>query len=148
MSETMKEGIKNFIREVNPDVVVEFEEYDLSCNIFDEIVYVGKTYDKRTDGYFNNFIHTIEPKTAKFNPFLISLLHELGHIETWNEEDADNKDVVYNLLQINADKGEQSLETYCNLYFRIPLEFNATLWGIDYALEHQELMKKYEWLHN
>ena len=40
MSETMKEGIKNFIREVNPDVTVEFEEYDSSCNMFDEIVSV------------------------------------------------------------------------------------------------------------
>ena len=43
---------------------------------------------------------------------------------------------------------EKTLEEYCNMYFRIPLEQNATQWGIDFAMTHQELMKKYDWLHN
>ena len=43
---------------------------------------------------------------------------------------------------------DERLEEYCDMYFRIPLEQNATEWGINYALSHLDLMQKYDWLHN
>ena len=152
MERNIKRGIKNFIAEVNPMLKVKFQEWDLECDVFEEIIYVGKTYDKRTDRYFKNFVNELNPECAKVNPFLLSLLHEIGHIETWEDEVADEKDAVYALLKMQFDEEtdltDARCEEYCNLYFRIPLEQNATEWGIDFALSHMDLMKKYEWLHN
>lgn len=151
MNKEMKLGIYRFIKEVNPELLVKFQKYDLECDIFDEIIYIGESYDRRTDKYFENFVNQLNPECSKINPFLLSLLHEIGHIETYTEEDMDNKDATYAILKMQYDEDELSdekLEEYCNMYFRIPLEQNATEWGINYALSHLDLMQKYDWLHN
>ena len=151
MDKKMKLGIYRFIKEVNPELLVKFQKYDLECDVFDEIIYIGESYDKRTDKYFENFVKQLNPKCSKINPFLLSLLHEIGHIETYTEEDMDNKDAIYAILKMQYDEEELSderLEEYCDMYFRIPLEQNATEWGTDYALSHLDLMQKYDWLHN
>ena len=151
MDKKMKLGIYRFIKEVNPELLVKFQKYDLECDVFDEIIYIGESYDKRTDKYFENFVKQLNPKCSKINPFLLSLLHEIGHIETYTEEDMDNKDAIYAILKMQYDEEELSderLEEYCDMYFRIPLEQNATEWGIDYVLSHLDLMQKYDWLHN
>ena len=145
----MRNGIKSFIMEVNPMLSVKFQEYDLECDVFDETIYVGKSYDKRTDRYFREFVNELNPECAKINLFLLSLLHEIGHIETWDEDEADNKDMIYSLLQMefeDSNLGDADLKKYCDLYYHIPLERNATEWGIEFALSHMDLMKKYEWL--
>ena len=150
MENTMKMGIKSFIREVNPMLKVIFQKWDLECDVFDEAIYVGESYDKRTDDYFSEFVEKLNPECAKFNPLLLRLLHEIGHIETWDEENADQKDSIFGLLKIQYESEElandNTLKEYCDLYFRIPLEQNATEWGINFALSHLDLMKKYEWL--
>ena len=152
MDKAMKLGIYNFIKEVNPDYAVKFQKYDLECDIFDETIYVGESYDKRTDRYFANFVNQLNPECSKVNSFLLSLLHEIGHIETYTEEDEDDKDMKYAILEMQYNDEEElsdeRLEEYCDMYFRIPLEQNATEWGIDYALSHLDLMQKYDWLHN
>ena len=151
MDKEMKLGIYRFIKEINPELLVKFQKYDLECDVFDEIIYIGESYDKRTDKYFENFVNQLNPECNKINPFLLSLLHEIGHIETYTEEDMDNKDTIYAILKMQYDEEEfsdEKLEEYCDKYFRIPLEQNATEWGINYALSHLDLMQKYDWLHN
>jgi len=151
MNKEMKLGIYKFIKEVNPDYNIKFQKYDLECDVYEETIYVGESYDKRTDRYFENFVKELNPECSKVNPFLLSLLHEIGHIETYTEEDEDDKDKVYAILKMQYDEEELSddkLEEYCNMYFRIALEQNATEWGINYALSHLDLMEKYSWLHN
>lgn len=151
MNKEMKLGIYKFIKEVNPDYNIKFQKYDLECDVYEETIYVGESYDKRTDRYFENFVNELNPECSKVNPFLLSLLHEIGHIETYTEEDEDDKDKVYAILKMQYDEEELSddkLEEYCNMYFRIALEQNATEWGINYALSHLDLMEKYSWLHN
>lgn len=146
MNKEMKLGIYNFIKEVNMDLRVKFQEYDIECDIYDEIIYIGATFDKQIDKYFQEFVEQLEPKCKNINPFLLSILHEIGHIETWTEEDLEEKHFLYNMLQMNYK--DSDIKEYNNMYFRIPLEQNATEWGINYALSHLDLMKKYNWLHN
>lgn len=152
MERKMKEGIIGFIHEINPMLKVEFQKWDLECDVFDEIIYVGETYDIRTDRYFREFVNKLNPDCAKVNLFLLSLLHEIGHIETWDDDVADEKDAIYALLKMQYDEEKDLTDAqckeYCDLYYRIPLEQNATEWGIEFALSHMDLMKKYEWLHN
>ena len=151
MDRKMKSGIKDFLREVNPAVKVRFQDYELEVNIYEETVYVGQSIDKRADKYFMEYIESLNPEAKDLNPTLISLLHELGHIETWTEEELDDKDFIFGVLQyayqdVDLFEHEEILKDYCFKYFNIPLERNATLWAIDFALSHKELLAKYDWL--
>ena len=143
-----KIGIRNFIKEIDKDIKVKFQKYDMECDVFEEIVYIGETYDKRTDVFFKEFVKELNPN-CNVPIFMLSILHEIGHIMTWTEEEMDEKDVIYNLLMtefVSSIKDEEKLKKYDNLYFNIPLEKNATLWGINFAMEHPQLIEKYLWI--
>ena len=152
MNKKMKQGIRDFVREVNPTVNVKFQGWDLQCGIFEDTIYVGKTYNKKTDEYYADYVNSINPDCRNINLFLLSLLQEIGHIETYDDERGEEKDVMFSLLQLEYNSKEELTdeeeEKYCQLYYRIPLEANATQWGIDFALSHRDLMEKYNWLHN
>lgn len=140
-------GVRAFIKEVSKDVKVKFQKWDMECDVDEETVYIGKIHDKNTDKYFLNFLKEIAPGAENYNIFLMSILHEIGHIMTWDEDDANNKDILYGALRVMYQENKND-EEYNNMYFRIPLEYNATMWGIEFAQTHQELMKKYAWLKN
>ena len=147
----MKSGIKDFLREVNPAVKVHFQDYELEVNIYEETVYVGQSIDKRADKYFMEYIESLNPEAKNINSTLLSLLHELGHIETWTEKEANDKDFIFGVLEyayqdIDVFEDEEILKDYCFKYFNIPLERSATEWAIDFALSHKELLNKYNWL--
>lgn len=139
-------GTRKFIKEVSNNLVkVKFQKWDMECDVYEDTVYVGKTYDKRTDGYFMDFVKEIMPECADYNIYLLSILHEIGHIMTWDEDAADDKDVVFEVLKMMYDE-DQDAEKYNHAYFNIPLEYDATMWGLYWAKSHPEIMKKYEWL--
>ncbi len=152
MEKKIKLGIYNFIKEINSELDVKFQDFDLQCDIFDEIIYIGKAYDKRIDELFENFINKLDNRISNINPFLIEILHEIGHIETWDSDNADIQDLEFALLKeeysLKDENDYENLKKYCELYFKLPLEINATLWGINYALNHLDLMEKYNWLSN
>lgn len=144
-----KMAIRKFVKSIDKDIKVKFQKYDMECDVYDEVVYIGKTFDERTDKFFMNFVKELNPNCNYDNCFLLSLLHEIGHIMTWDEDDSDEKDVIYGLLRTQFDAEEiddRRLQEYDNLYFRIPLELNATQWGIDFAMANPDIMKKYDWL--
>lgn len=141
-------GIKKFVREIDKDIKVKFQKFDMECDVYEDIIYIGETYDKRTDEYFMNFVKKIRPE-CNVPVFLLSLLHEIGHIMTYDEDEMDNKDMIYGLLKMQFDESKQddaALQKYDEMYFNIPLERNATEWGIDFAMNNPELIKKYMWL--
>ncbi len=143
-----KIGIKRFVKEINKDIKIKFQKYDMECDTYDDIVYVGETYDKRTDKYFMDFVKKIRPE-CDVPIFFLSLLHEVGHIMTYDIEDEENKDIIYGLLKIQFDeskKDDAALQQYDEMYFNIPLERNATEWGINFAMNNPKLIKKYMWL--
>ena len=151
MNKEMKKGIRDFINIINPDLKIKFQKWDLECDVHTDTIYIGKTFDKRTDEYFKNFCKILNPETVKINSFLLSILHEIGHIETWTEEDDEQKNVLYDILKTQFDEEEldnEKMAEYCDMYFKIPLEQNATEWGINYALTHLDLMQQFDWLHN
>ena len=56
-----KMGIKKFIKEIDKDIKVKFQKYDMECDIFEEIVYIGKPYDKENDRRFGEFVKELNP---------------------------------------------------------------------------------------
>lgn len=143
-----KIGIKRFIREIDKDIKVKFQKYDMECDVYEETVFIGDTYDARTDKFFMEFVKEIRPD-CNIPVLPLSILHEVGHIMTWDEDLSTDKDMTYALLKMGFEEGKKddaALKEYDDMYFRIPLELNATLWGIDFAMNNPELMKKYNWI--
>lgn len=142
-----KIGIRKFVKEIDKDIKVKFQKWDMECDIFEETVYIGNTYNIRTDKLYMEYVKELAPD-CNVPVFLLSILHEIGHIMTYEEEDMDEKDMVYGLLKATLDDNpSEELEDMCvKAYFRIPLEEKATLWGIDFAMTHPELIQKYMWL--
>lgn len=143
-----KIGIKRFVREIDKDIKVKFQKYDMECDVYEDTLYIGKTYDSRNDRFFMEFVKELNPD-CNVHVFPLSILHEIGHIMTWDEDAADDKDMLYALLKISFDeskKDDAALKEYDDMYFRIPLEQNATQWGIDFAMAHPELIEKYSWI--
>lgn len=138
-------GIKNFIKEIDKDIKVKFQKYDMECDLYEDIVYVGKTYNPITDKLFMDYVKELDP-TCNVPVFILSILHEVGHIMTYDEEDVEEKDVIYALLRMEFNENKENEEEYVKKYFRIPLETNATEWGIRFAKENPELIKKYLWI--
>lgn len=139
-----KLAIRKFIKEINPEIKVKFQKWDMECDVYEDTVYVGETFDKRTDKYFMDFVYSIDPECCG-SVMMMSLLHEIGHIYTYDEDLSDEKDVLYEVLKLSYT--DEQLEEYDKMYFNIPFEKEATIWGIRFAQMNKEIVKKYsKWI--
>jgi hypothetical protein len=73
---------------------------------------------------------------VSINPFLIGLLHEIGHIMSFDETLDRERSIIYYLLDLDFDF--ERFRDFTNMYFAIPSEFEATKWGVEYYLSHKE----------
>lgn len=79
-------------------------------------------------------------------PFILSILHEIGHGIT--AEDVDG--FVYDWCQQEKDRIEQEIKTATGdrwnelqyEYFNLPDEIGATAWAVDYAKAHPKKVRK------
>ena len=95
---------------------------------------------------FNNFIAERFGYTVTC-PFVISLLHEVGHAK--NNDDIDGavydfctkeKDRIADAVYEATDREEIRKLNY--QYFNLPDEIMATAWAIEYATKHPRIVKK------
>ena len=75
------------------------------------------------------------------DPFLISLLHELGHHETLYEMDDDDADMsTWAKIELENKLGEtddpQKIKYLHDAYYNLPDEKLATDWAIDYIRQN------------
>lgn len=148
MKRKIKIGIYNFIKEINSNYKVKFQKEETEVDIPETTIYIGKQSDKESEWDFIKFANQINPNCKYINPFLLTILHEIGHIKTWNQKDDDERSAINTALEIAYNKKLIKYKTYCNMYFNIPLERKATEWAINFALSHLDLIDKYSWLHN
>lgn len=141
-----KHYIKKFIKTIDKDIKVKFQKYDIECDIYDDIVYIGEIREKETvDPLFMKFVHELNPD-CNCSCFLLSILHEVGHIMTFDEDNMDEKEFLHQMIRMGMTCGDISLEEGNEAYFRIPLEKEATQWAIDFVMLNPDFIKKYEWL--
>lgn len=86
--------------------------------------------------YFQDFIHSMWEEVT-IDTFLISLLHEIGHAETWDDLEEDDiaysddmKDFIQKELAAGVSEARRR-ELYFE-YFNLPDEIAATTWAIEY----------------
>lgn len=145
-----KELIKQFIKEINPKIKVKFQKWVLEVAIPDKTIYVGKDIDNRTNEIFMEYAKTIDKNIINVNYDLLSILHEIGHIETYNKINNFTQQVQKVELNQKYNNFNAATASYEELkqmffeYFNFALERPATEWAINFALTHKDLLKKYQ----
>jgi hypothetical protein len=98
--------VKHFVQSIN-------EEYDCAMGLDfmaqldnDIVVWSILTLEKSGEAFYNNFVSRF-PKAKGFSLFTLSVLHEVGHLETENEME-DDVDIRNNEIMTN--------EEYFNLF--------------------------------
>ena len=135
----MEDYVTQFIQSIIPDVEVEFEDDEFCVNIEERVINIGINPDPEGDRLIQEFV--FNKFGVPMDSFLIGVLHEIGHIMTYDEEINSEGDMLYYLLRMNYD--DMKYEDYSIMYFNIPSEYRATEWAVNYYLSHRDKCDKF-----
>ena len=128
---------KSFMAKV-PHCVAKCDEIEVNYN-FDEL------YNENAK-IFRRCWSLKAPILKGFSDITISLLHELGHLETNDEIRKTFHLFVRELAMIGIQSKAESIEEANVMYFLLPDEKMATEWAIQWlsVKENRKLAKKFE----
>lgn len=141
-------------KKLNNSISKELKPFGIKCAkcadtyayYFDKNMVTFKlTEDTTEDKWFLEFIEKRFGYKAEY-PFIISLLHEIGHSVN-NDEITDNlydfcmreKERIDREMQTADHKKSKKLEFQ---YFNLPDEIMATAWAVDFAKSHPKKVEK------
>lgn len=135
--------VRLFVKLVDKNIKVIFHKGELQCDTEEEKIFVGYDNGELANRTFKEYVLSLE-KNCVYNDFIMGLLHEVGHIVTYNEEDEQDRLERYSQIDLLNQLGAIDNEQTNFLYYEIPMEKKATQWGIDWAMTHQNLMKIFD----
>ncbi len=133
--------VKKFVKIIDKNIKVK-KGKALQCDIENKIIYVAFESDEIDIETFLELVNELNPK-CKYNDIILGILHEIGHIYTYTEENEREWDKDNALLEELFKKNMISARDFNRLYVRLPLEQNATQWAIDFAMMNQKFMDEY-----
>lgn len=128
-----KELVRQFVNTIDADIEVVYGD-DFYVDIPEKQVTYTFLSCPETDELFDSFVK--DTFQEDINIFLISLLHEIGHVKTYSEEIHQERAFLYFALQMSYNPEQE--DEYNEAYFNIPSEYNATEWGVNYYRENKE----------
>lgn len=131
-----EELVRDFIRKIDPSVKVSFEGEEFFADIYDNSINITFEQDYETDELFSFFLY--EEFGVHANVFMMSVLHEVGHVMTADEKLLDERDCIYALLKINYELSD-NFQDYNRMYFHIPAEYEATAWAVNFYRSHKSM---------
>ncbi len=133
--------IKEFIKQINPNFKVhKGKEWSSLWSTGELWIPYFSKIELEGDKEYLDFVE----KEYHFRPntYIISLLHEIGHLETENQELSDNRAIKYTSLEYAFENKFITREQLFNDYFRIEAEILATNWAINYYKNNLQKIKK------
>lgn len=94
--------------------------------------------------FFRDFWCERAPMLKEFEDITISLLHELGHLETNDEIRKDFPMWLRELAELGLDSKYDSDKEKNYAYFTLPDEKAATEWAIDWLANNAAIAKEFE----
>jgi hypothetical protein len=126
---TLNEMVNNFIANINEEYIAEENEaFEVDFNEY-EILYA---VENEADDFFANFVERF-PLVANLNPFVASLLHEVGHLETEDEiiDDTEERANITNTAEYFALWNETIATDWAGFFiednFEMVAEFNEAI---------------------
>lgn len=125
--------IEKFIHSIDSTIEVDFN-HNFCADISEYKIYIEDYEHPKEDELIQNFIQ--ERFGIIIDPFLIGVLHEVGHLMTYEVELNEQRTIMYALLAYTYD--ETQYEQYSKAYFEIPAELAATTWAVEYYKNNTE----------
>ena len=119
--------IEKFVHSIDSTIEVGFN-HNFCADISEYKIYIEDYEHPIEDKLIQNFIK--EQFGIIIHPFLIGILHEIGHLMTYEAELDEQRTIMYALLAYIYD--ETQYEQYSEVYFKIPAELAATTWAVEY----------------
>lgn len=128
--------LNDFIKTINKNYRVFKDKREFTSDWEEGKVWVCFTPNEEDDKLFMDYIKN--KYKIEIDTFLMSFLHEIGHLETETGLLSDTRAIELFTLELLFDNSEITKEEYFKRYFEIECETLATEWGVNYYLTHQE----------
>ena len=134
--------VKQMVKQIDKSIKVKFGKC-LQCEPTENTIYVNNKTDIIDIVTFRDYIKELNSK-CKFNTLLLGILHEIGHIYTYEEQNEEEYRRDTKLLKLLFKEKKLSAKQLNEFYVRLPLEANATKWAIDFAMQNKKFCKYYQ----
>ena len=134
--------VKQMVKQIDKSIKVKFGKC-LQCEPTENTIYVNNKTDIIDIVTFRDYVKELNSK-CKFNTLLLGILHEIGHIYTYEEQNEEEYTRDTELLSLLFKEKKLSAKQLNEFYVRLPLESNATKWAIDFAMQNKKFCKYYQ----
>ena len=134
--------VKQMVKQLDKSIKVKFGKC-LECEPTENTIYVNNKTDIIDIVTFRDYVKELNSK-CKFNTLLLGILHEIGHIYTYEEQNEAEYRRDTKLLKLLFKEKKLSAKQLNEFYVRLPLEANATKWAIDFAMQNKKFCKYYQ----
>ena len=134
--------VKQMVKQIDKSIKVKFGKC-LQCEPIENTIYVNNKTDIIDIVTFRDYVKELNSK-CKFNTLLLGILHEIGHIYTYEEQNEEEYTRDTELLSLLFKEKKLSAKQLNEFYVRLPLEANATKWAIDFAMQNKKFCKYYQ----
>ena len=134
--------VKQMVKQIDKSIKVKFGKC-LECEPTENTIYVNNKTDIIDIVTFRDYVKELNSK-CKFNTLLLGILHEIGHIYTYEEQNEEEYTRDTELLSLLFKEKKLSAKQLNEFYVRLPLEANATKWAIDFAMQNVKFCKYYQ----
>lgn len=134
--------VKQMVKQIDKSIKVKFGKC-LQCEPTENTIYVNNKTDIIDIVTFRDYVKELNSK-CKFNTLLLGILHEIGHIYTYEEQNEEEYTRDTELLSLLFKEKKLSAKQLNEFYIRLPLEANATKWAIDFAMQNKKFCKYYQ----
>lgn len=134
--------VKQMVKQIDKTIKVKFGKC-LQCEPTENTIYVNNKTDIIDIVTFRDYVKELNSK-CKFNTLLLGILHEVGHIYTYEEQNEEEYRRDTKLLSLLFKEKKLSAKQLNEFYVRLPLEANATKWAIDFAMQNKKFCKYYQ----
>ena len=134
--------VKQMVKQIDKSIKVKFGKC-LQCEPTENTIYVNNKTDIIDIVTFRDYVKELNSK-CKFNTLLLGILHEIGHIYTYEEQNEEEYTRDTELLSLLIKEKKLSAKQLNEFYVRLPLEANATKWAIDFAMQNKKFCKYYQ----
>ena len=141
MRNTIRRAVEDFVWSIDDFIDVDFNTSEFCVDIENECVFIPLNSREEETKMFIDFIEE-EYGEYDMDADVLGILHEIGHIFTYDENLAWAREIQTLRLRLDYDAAVADLKAYNFAYFRIPAEINATDWAVDYYNMNREKCEK------
>ena len=137
MRNTIRRAVEDFVWSIDDFIDVDFNTSEFCVDIENECVFIPLNPREEETKMFIDFIEE-EYGEYDMDADVLGILHEIGHIFTYDENLAWAREIQTLRLRLDYDAAVANLRAYNFAYFRIPAELNATHWAVEYYRNHRQ----------